>query len=128
MKKLLYILLLCLISNSIIAQESNIRLLKAKDFKEKMDNLEDPIVLDCSSIEAFKEEHIEGAILIATSDMMNSILKDFSKETPLFVYCKYGLRSKEAVKKIKALGFKEIYQLRKGLTTWKRKGLPITKY
>jgi len=128
MRKILYILIIFIISISVTAQECNIKTLKPKAFQEKINTLEDALILDCSTIEGFQKGHIEGAILIATSEMMTSILKDTTKDTPLLVYCKYGERSKKAIKKIKALGFKKIYQLKKGLSAWKRKGLPITKY
>lgn len=127
MNKIVILCILSLITLNIIAQNKNIKTIKPIAFQEKINTLDNALILDCSTLEAFQEGHIDGAILIEKSETMKSILADVTKDTPLLIYCKYGERSKNAIKKIKALGFINIYQLKKGLVAWKRKGLPTTK-
>jgi rhodanese-related sulfurtransferase len=49
------------------------------------------------------------------------------KSRPVFVYCLSGARSSSAAKKLRSLGFKEVYDLRGGLYQWSAAKLPLTK-
>lgn len=126
MKRLILLGLVSIFFLTLKAQENKVIVLNAKDFHIKTEEIKNSLILDCSSLEAYLEEHIEGAITIATSEMMKSLLADVDKETPLFVYCKLNIRSKTAVVKIQELGFKHIYELEKGLEEWKRQGFKTT--
>jgi len=53
------------------------------------------------------------------------IIEKFDKEVPTFVYCASGGRSASAYKKMKAIGFKEVYDLDGGITAWQDAGFPI---
>ena len=46
---------------------------------------------------------------------------------PVAVYCKVGGRSARAVKVFQELGFKQIYELDRGIISWNASGLPIEK-
>ena len=74
------------------------------------------ILLDVRSPQEFKEEHLKGAINIPLYELeqcYSSKLKN--KETIIVVYCKSGIRSKNAIKKLKKYGFKNLYNLKDGI-------------
>ncbi|WP_299462371.1 rhodanese-like domain-containing protein [uncultured Microscilla sp.] len=49
------------------------------------------------------------------------------KSRPVYVYCAVGGRSGKAMKKMKAAGFKEVYNLDGGFGAWKQLGYTIEK-
>lgn len=62
---------------------------------------------------------IEGAANINfQSPTFDAELEKLDKEKPVFVYCQGGVRSASAAKKMKAKGFKEIYDLAGGFSKW----------
>jgi thioredoxin len=48
--------------------------------------------------------------------------KKLDKTRPLFVYCKSGARSQNAVQKLEELGFTNLYQLQGGILKWEASG------
>jgi rhodanese-related sulfurtransferase len=126
MKRLLILCLLALCTLVSNAQEAKVKMLNAKDFHQKIKDSEDILILDCSTIDTYTKEHIEGAITIATSDMMKSLLSDINKDTVIMLYCKYGDRSMKAYSMILELGFNKVYELDKGLVEWKRQAYKTT--
>lgn len=52
------------------------------------------------------------------SGKFTSEVNKLDKEKPVYVYCRSGGRSKRASKKIAALGFKEIYDLKGGILNY----------
>jgi len=126
MKRYLLIVVLTILSSIAIGQ-NKVKKLSASDFFIKMEQCEDKLILDCSELKTYKKEHLEDAVSIASSKDMIRVLMNIDKETHLFIYCKHGDRSKTASKKIKALGFKNIYELKDGLHDWKELEYPTIK-
>lgn len=63
---------------------------------------------------------IEGAKNINyQSSSFDAELDKLDRDKPIFVYCQGGVRSAAAAKKMKAKGFKEIYDLAGGFSSWR---------
>lgn len=74
------------------------------------------ILVDVRSIQEFNEGHLQGAIHLADYEIPikhNSILPN--KNAIIIVYCQNGGRSKKAYKKLKKIGYTNIYNLCGGL-------------
>lgn len=74
------------------------------------------ILLDVRSIQEYNEGHLIGAIHLANYDIQvkhNIVIPN--KEIEVVVYCQNGGRSKSACKKLKKLGYKNVYNLCGGL-------------
>ena len=86
-------------------------------FSELKNNLEnDVILLDVRSIQEYNEGHLEGAIHLAEYEIVDKYGKIIpNKEEKIIVYCQNGGRSKKAVKILKKLGYKNVYNLCGGL-------------
>ena len=79
------------------------------------------VLIDVRTHEEFVVGHIEGAINIAvTSDDFNSIINQFPKKGPIYIYCRSGKRSARAASQMKTLNFKKIVELEGGYLAWKK--------
>ena len=118
-----------IISSFLLAQNtSNAFKMDAKIFAEKIKTLPNAPLLDIRTPAEFNDVHIEKAIncdWYAASFEKQVLLLDKSK--PVFIYCHSGGRSAAAVEKMNTLGFKEIYELAGGLSSWKMAGFAVTK-
>ena len=85
-----------------------------QELKNKQNN--GAIIVDVRSSQEYSEGHICGAINIPEYEIsrdINRILKD--KEKDIILYCSSGIRSKSAYKKLKRLGYKNVFNLYGGL-------------
>ncbi len=77
------------------------------------------ILVDVRTPEEFAQGNIEGA---ANIDFLNSDfetkIQELDKSTPIYLYCRSGNRSGQSMKKMKALGFTEVYNLMGGYKAW----------
>lgn len=66
------------------------------------------ILLDVRTPQEYGEGHIPGSknIPLQTLDAVDGIIK--GKETPLFVYCRSGARSRQAVSILKSKGYANV--------------------
>jgi rhodanese-related sulfurtransferase len=88
------------------------------------------VMLDVRTPGEFQQGYIEGAELIdVTSSDFYSSLEALSlpKDSPVYVYCRSGSRSKKAMSILQSQGFTEIYELNTGIMGWQQAGLPVTK-
>lgn len=99
--------------------DKNDNVVSYMEAKEKIIN-DGAILLDVRTIDEYNEKHIDGAILLPLEeieeDKISSIVN--SKDSPIIVYCKSGNRSHQALLKLQALGYSEIYDLG-AMSNWK---------
>lgn len=60
-------------------------------------------------------------------DDFDTQVAKIDKTKPIYVYCAVGGRSGKAMQKMKAAGFKEVYNLAGGFNAWKKSGYTIEK-
>jgi len=118
-----------IVSGFVLAQTtSNAFKLDAKVFAEKIKALPNAPLIDIRTAGEFTDGHIEKAV---NYDWYGSTFEQqiaqLDKSKPVLLYCHSGGRSAAAVEKMKTLGFKEIYELAGGISSWKMAGLAITK-
>lgn len=83
-----------------------------------------PIILDIRTPQEFAQGHVQGAVNVPTpvppldqagfQQMWNGLyaaLGQASKQTPIWVYCKKGIRAEHAAKMIRRMGFRDIQNL-----------------
>ena len=87
--------------------------------KKKVDN--GAVLVDVRSMQEFNEGHLRGAIHLADYDIpAKHKLVLPNKNQTVIVYCQNGGRSKKAYKKLKKLGYTDVYNLCGGLENmWK---------
>lgn len=86
----------------------------------------DVIVLDVRTPGEYQSGHIDGAQLmnIADRDFADQLGK-LDKTKPVYVYCRSGARSSNAMRQMVSLGFTEVYNLQGGILSWSAKGQPV---
>lgn len=102
--------------------------LSAKEFADKIKNTKGGQVVDVRTPGEFKTGHIQNASNIALqSPEFTDMASALDPSKPVFVYCLSGGRSASAVKRLKAMGFKEIYEMPGGMMEWRSQNLPEVK-
>lgn len=75
------------------------------------------ILIDVRSPQEYKEGHISGAICIPEYNIQREIKTKIPNiEQQIIVYCDIGGRSKTAQRKLKRMGYKEVYNLYQGIS------------
>lgn len=92
--------------------------ISAEEAKKMMDTENDAMIVDVRTQEEYEEKHINGAILIPNETIGDTTPKELlDKEAPILVYCRTGVRSREAAEKLLKLGYTHVYDIG-GITSW----------
>lgn len=76
-------------------------------------------VLDVRSDAEFRGGALPGAIHVSIGDGdFDQKVSKLDKSQPVLVYCAGGMRSRQAVKRLKALDFENIQHLHRGYHSW----------
>ena len=86
-----------------------------KEMTEIIKTNDNVIILDVRSIQEYKEGYITGSINIPLHDLEKDAERKISKQSIIIVYCSAGIRSKKAIKILKKLGYKNLYNIEGGI-------------
>ena len=101
------------------SKSNTIKILAPDQFKAQVENKNVQLV-DVRTPAEFKAGHIKGAKNIDFfSGNFESNFDKLNKEKAVYVYCRSGSRSWQAAKKLEAMGFKEIYDLKGGILKYR---------
>lgn len=82
--------------------------ISCSDTKTKINN--GAVLVDVRTLQEYNEEHLENAINIPL-DSIDQIEEIIDKNTEIIVYCHSGNRSSQALTKLKAMGYNNVYDL-----------------
>ena len=87
---------------------------------EEYRNTPDALLLDVRTVEEYREGHIPGSrnVPLQSIDRVSDGIPD--QETPLYVYCRSGARSGQAVSLLQQMGYSKAKNIG-GITVWKGK-------
>lgn len=129
MKTKIFSLLLLLIAFASCKSQDkkSVKLIPAKEFSQKVAT-EKGQVIDVRTPKEFAQGHLKNAqnIHLYDQDFAQRIDK-LDKKEPVYVYCKAGGRSAEAVEIMQNNGFENIIELQGGTDSWSETGLPLEK-
>ncbi|MBS3737925.1 rhodanese-like domain-containing protein [Mesohalobacter halotolerans] len=123
-KFILILILLLSIGCKEKAKYTNITMIGGEEMKTLLKNEEVQLV-DVRTVKEFNENYIEGAENIVFDDNFDQKLKGLQKDKPVIVYCRSGRRSAKCADILAEKGFKKIYDLKGGITQWKKEGNKI---
>lgn len=94
--------------------------------KEKL-NDKSVKIIEVLNQEAYKKEHIKGAINIPLKTIVTEARKRFDKDQEIVVYCSDHAftASPTAAKKLEKSGFTDVYDFEGGKKEWKKAGYPM---
>ncbi len=108
-------------------EQPNYHAVNAQEAKEIIANIS-PLILDVRTPMEYDQGHIEGSILIPVQVIQSEYTKIADhKDKPVLIYCATGNRSTVTAKILIDNGFKNIYNMRYGITEWQKNGFPIVK-
>ena len=95
-------------------------------FDNKLKETANAQLIDVRGSGEFINGHIKDAQNINwNSPEFEGEVSKLDKSKPIFVYCLSGGRSASAVTKLKEMQFKEIYELKGGVSAWTRSDLDL---
>ncbi len=81
----------------------------------------------CTAAE-YKEKHIQGVRSVPLTEIEKHV-SEFSNKQTIYVHCRSGRRSAQAIEKLFALGIKaELVNVRGGLIAWEEAGFETKKH
>lgn len=118
-------LLVCMSVFNCQTSNENVTQLSPKEFNEFLKSY--PQLIDVRTPKEFNKEHIINAKnKNYFAEDFSSIIEEFDKEKPIFIYCRSGKRSGKSIEKFQKAGFSIIYELEGGILNWKENGLKTT--
>ena len=97
------------------------------EFAGKIRALPTAAVIDVRTPEEYSGGHLQNALNIDwNGNSFDQQVSSLDKSKPVLVYCRSGSRSAAAASKMRAAGFKEVYELQGGIMKWTAAGLPVT--
>ncbi len=101
--------------------------LTATEFENGINGKDSVQLLDVRTAEEFAGGHLQGALLADWKDKneFSRRIGFIDKNKPVFVYCLGGGRSAAAAVKMRAMGYKEVYELKGGINAWKADNKPV---
>lgn len=106
--------------------QTKVTRLAVDEFEQKLQTISDHQLIDVCTLDEFRQRHIDGAVNV---DFYRKDFKDavgfYDKNKPTFVYCYAGSRSADAVAIMEKLGFREVYELKGGISSWMKAGKPV---
>lgn len=105
--------------------EGDIRHLDVKNFNNAILG-KIGVLVDVRTPAEHADYHIPGAIVVdvKNSNFEQMAAEKLKKDTPVMIYCRSGVRSGKAMKKLEKMGYK-VYNLDKGILDWKKQGMPL---
>ena len=82
-----------------------------------------PIILDCRDMKDYRSGHLDDALHVH-EDLKESLVKRGDKQRPLLIYCYYGHASEHLAEFFSDFGFKHVYSLEGGYSSWKENYQP----
>ena len=105
-----------------------IELISPQQVYDAVHNNDKTQLIDVRTKEEFSTSHLKGAQNICLTDNnFNKKIKLLDKNKPVYVYCKKGVRSADAAKKLKKMGFTKIYDMEGGIILWEDEDLETEK-
>ena len=100
------------------APNNHYQQISMKEAVSIMETEDNYIILDVRTKEEYQEKHIPGAMNLPNETIGTEDIPELpAKEQLILVYCRSGNRSKQAAKKLAALGYTNIIEIG-GINDW----------
>lgn len=95
-----------------------VRNISTEDLKKELKDKNKQFI-DVRTPGEFKGNHIKGFKNIPLNQIDQTALKELSKEKEVVVICQSGMRSQNASKTLKKLGFTQVINVQGGMSAWR---------
>jgi len=126
MKRNLFLIALLWGMVAVAAAQETPKFSSLEEFSTKISQQANPQIIDARSAEEFALNHLPGAVNFSLqSDNYAALVKNLDASKPVFVYSIQNGRSSALSRDLRNRGFKEVYELEKGIGNWVGGGKPI---
>lgn len=101
--------------------------LSPADFYQELQKAGNPVLLDVRVEEEFCKSRIANAQWAGKKDVLEALLANIDTNTPIFIYCEKGVRSKEVITLLSKMKYKKVYELEGGFANWVKQEFPVHK-
>jgi rhodanese-related sulfurtransferase len=102
---------------------NTVSLISCERLQEKYST--DLYILDARERSEFKVSHLKNARFVGYDNFSLKSVSDIPKESKVVVYCSIGYRSEKVGEKLKAAGFRSVYNLYGGIFEWTNREFPL---
>jgi rhodanese-related sulfurtransferase len=108
------------------AQQTGTSTLSVAEFEQKLKSTDSAQLVDVRTADEYASGHLTGSQNIDwNGEGFEKQIQQLDKTKPVFVYCRSGRRSAEAMNKMNELGFTQVYNLAGGILQWTEEGKPV---
>lgn len=101
--------------------------LSVTEFAARIKEVPGGIVIDVRTPDEFSKGHLENALNYDWNGAaFDSQIAQLDKTKPVFVYCLSGGRSSSSARKMRSVGFTQVYEMEGGIMKWRSANLPET--
>lgn len=87
----------------------------------------DVAILDVRTNAEYRRGHIAGSLNIPVDELPKKVKGTFKdKNRIIYVYCLSGSRSSVAASELLEMGYKNVFNVRSGLLSWRKNGYPLS--
>jgi rhodanese-related sulfurtransferase len=85
-----------------------------------------PTAIDVREPDEYAYEHIDGTLNIPES-LLAASMDRLPRDRDVYVTCATGIRSAQAVGRLRSVGFPAVHNVEGGIAAWKKEGLPVVR-
>lgn len=86
-----------------------------------------PVLLDTRAAAEFEVSHLAGARHAPAGPLLPDSLAGVDRDAPVVLYCSIGYRSAKFARRLRTLGFRNVYNLYGGLFLWYNQGRDVVR-
>lgn len=98
-------------------KSASVRTLKSSDFRIEMEQTKNKLLVDVREPDEYKSGFIPGAVNIPLSQLEQRLV-DIPKNRDVLLYCRSGMRSKNAARILQRHGYVRLAHLQGGVSSW----------
>jgi rhodanese-related sulfurtransferase len=102
-----------------------IKTISSPELKEKMENGEQIVLVDCREQNEWDAGHIPGAVFIPLGEFPER-KDELNPGATIIIQCRSGARSMRACQFLASEGYEDLANLEGGIIDWAQCGYPIT--
>lgn len=108
-----------------IRSDASLQHLPVRDFEDAITRAgRDAMVIDVREPEEYRSGHLRDSQLLPLRKIIDEA-PNLPRERPIFLVCRSGRRSTRAMHWLLDMGFRDVYNIRGGILSWKARGRPL---
>jgi rhodanese-related sulfurtransferase len=100
--------------------------ISSQELKQAIDSQAKVTIVDVRTMEEYNAGHIKNSMLLPLDTLASKVAEALpDKSQTLYIYCRTGIRSAQAVSFLLQMGYTNVHSLKGGITAWQNSGYPV---